>query len=192
MRRVRTRVLPEPAPAMMTSGAASVVTASRCASLRPSSRWSAPPGAPFSACVGGCAGEGAGATVSIAATLTPGCDSGGMVDVPEDRFEALVAEALDGIPEDLGRLIENVAVFVESGDDNPNLLGLYQGVPLTRREGYGIGGGMPDRITIYRHPITRRCGTDEEVVALVRTTVIHEVGHHFGIDDARLRELGYG
>jgi predicted Zn-dependent protease with MMP-like domain len=115
-----------------------------------------------------------------------------MVEVPVDRFEALVSEALDGIPEELGRLIDNVAVFVEEGERNPNLLGLYQGVPLTRREGYGLGGGMPDRITIYRLPILVRCATEAEVVEMVRVTVVHEVGHHFGIDDRRLRELGYG
>ncbi len=115
-----------------------------------------------------------------------------MIDVPVARFEQLVADALDGIPAELGELIDNVAVFVEEGERNPNLLGLYQGVPLTRREYYGIGGGMPDRITIYRRPIVMRCATEDEVVAMVRVTVVHEVGHHFGIDDARLRELGYG
>lgn len=117
---------------------------------------------------------------------------GAMLEVPEARFEALVAAALDGIPEDLGRLIDNVAVFVKDGDGNPNLLGLYEGVPLTRREGYGLGGGMPDRITIFRLPILARCATEDDVVAMVRTTVVHEVGHHFGLDDHRLRELGYG
>ncbi|HEY2815408.1 MAG TPA: metallopeptidase family protein [Acidimicrobiales bacterium] len=111
--------------------------------------------------------------------------------MPVERFEELVAEALDGIPERLGHLIDNVAVFVQDGE-NPNLLGLYEGVPLTRRESYGIGGGMPDRITIYRLAILHRCTTEREVVDMVRFTVVHEVGHHFGIDDARLRELGWG
>jgi predicted Zn-dependent protease with MMP-like domain len=115
-----------------------------------------------------------------------------VIDVPVERFEDLVAEALDGIPEELGRLIENVAVFVDEGDANPNLLGLYQGIPLTRRENYGLGIGMPDRITIYRKPILVRCATEADVIDMVRITVVHEVGHHFGIDDRRLHELGYG
>jgi predicted Zn-dependent protease with MMP-like domain len=115
-----------------------------------------------------------------------------VIDIPVDRFEELVAEALDGIPEELGRLVENVAVFVSEGDGNPNLLGLYEGIPLTRRANYGVGFGMPDRITIYRKPILMRCATETDVVDMVRITVVHEVGHHFGIDDRRLHELGYG
>ena len=109
-----------------------------------------------------------------------------------ERFEELVADALDRIPGEIGRLIDNVAVFVEDIGLSNNILGLYQGVPLTRRENYGIGGGMPDRITIYRLPITARCATEDEVVEAVRITVVHEVGHHFGLSDKRLRELGYG
>jgi predicted Zn-dependent protease with MMP-like domain len=112
--------------------------------------------------------------------------------ISELRFEELVADALDGIPEELGRLMENVAVFVEDGANRPWLLGLYQGVPLTHREQYGVGGAMPDRITIFREPILARCRTEEQVVEQVRVTVVHEVGHHFGINDARLKELGYG
>jgi len=114
------------------------------------------------------------------------------VEVSVERFEELVATALDGIPPAIGRYIENVAVFVEDIGGSHNILGLYQGVPLTKREYYGIGGGMPDRITIYRRPITDRCATEEEVVDMVRITVVHEVGHHFGLSDTRLRELGYG
>jgi len=115
-----------------------------------------------------------------------------MFEVTFERFEELVAEALDGIPSAIGKLMENVAVFVEDLGFSRNLLGLYQGVPLTRREGYGIGGGMPDRITIYRLPILERCSTEDEVVEAVRITVVHEVGHHFGLSDSRLKELGYG
>jgi len=115
-----------------------------------------------------------------------------VIDVPVDRFEELVGEALDGIPQELGRLVENVAVFVHEGDGNPNLLGLYEGIPLTRRANYGLGMGMPDRITIYRQPILMRCNSEADVIEMVRITVVHEVGHHFGIDDRRLHELGYG
>jgi predicted Zn-dependent protease with MMP-like domain len=113
-------------------------------------------------------------------------------EVDEARFEELVAEALDGIPPEIGRYIENVAVFVRDVGFDRNVLGLYQGVPLTRRENYGLGGGMPDRITIFRLPILERCTNEKEVIEAVRITVVHEVGHHFGLDDRRLRELGYG
>jgi predicted Zn-dependent protease with MMP-like domain len=110
-----------------------------------------------------------------------------------ERFEELVEEALDSIPEDLVRRMENVAVFVQERSRSRNLLGLYQGVPLTARGNhYGQGGGAPDRITIYREPILRRCRTEADVVRQVRITVVHEVAHHFGIDDVRLRQLGYG
>jgi predicted Zn-dependent protease with MMP-like domain len=118
-----------------------------------------------------------------------------VVPVSEERFEELVAIALDGIPEGLGRLMDNVAVFVE--DDSPagNLLGLYHGVPLTNRNNaYGYSSGtlpMPDRITIYRLPICSVSRSEDDVVRQVRVTVIHEVAHHFGIDDARLHELGW-
>ena len=103
-----------------------------------------------------------------------------------------MAAALDGIPPAIGRYIENVAVFAEDIGVSHNILGLYQGVPLTSREHYGLGGGMPDRITIYRRPILERCTSEDEVIESVRITVVHEVGHHFGLSDQRLRELGYG
>jgi predicted Zn-dependent protease with MMP-like domain len=130
--------------------------------------------------------------MSIAATITNTCDSGAVIEVATEKFEELVAAALDGIPPDIGRLIENVAVFVEDVGFNGNILGLYEGIPLTRRGQYGLGGGMPDRITIYRLPILERCATEEDVIEAVRVTVVHEVGHHFGLSDRRLRELGYG
>ena len=113
-----------------------------------------------------------------------------MVTMTVPEFEELVGDALDGIPADLGAAMENVAVVVD--DDSPpgRLLGLYQGVPLTRR-GSNYSAPMPDRITIYMATICRACRTRQEVVDLVRKTVIHEVGHHFGIDDDRLKELGW-
>jgi predicted Zn-dependent protease with MMP-like domain len=114
-----------------------------------------------------------------------------VVNVPVERFEELVAEALDGIPPDLGRLMDNVAVFVREGSPGSGLLGLYQGIPLTKRDRGYEGMVLPDRITIFRLPILARCATEADVVRQVRITVIHEVGHHFGIDDARLRELGW-
>jgi predicted Zn-dependent protease with MMP-like domain len=115
-----------------------------------------------------------------------------VVDVPANRFEELVGEALDEIPDELWNLMDNVAVVVREGSDGSRLLGLYDGVPLTERgRGYGESMVMPDRITIFRRPILAMCRSEEEVVEQVRITVIHEVAHHFGIDDARLHELGW-
>ena len=114
-----------------------------------------------------------------------------MIDVPPERFEELVAQALDSIPEELGRQMDNVAVFVEDRSRQVGLLGQYQGIPLTKREAYGAMA-MPDRILIFRHAICAICSSEEQVVEQVRITVVHEVAHHFGISDQRLRELGYG
>ena len=114
-----------------------------------------------------------------------------MVDVPPERFAELVEEALDGIPPDLGEVMENVVVVVNDTAPPAGLLGLYEGVPLTRRENYG-GMVMPDRITIFRRAICAHCRTEDEVRNQVRVTVVHEVAHHFGIDDRRLSELGWG
>ena len=114
-----------------------------------------------------------------------------MIDVSFERFEELVADALDSIPEELGRLMDNVAVVVRDGSLRSGLLGLYEGIPLTRRSRGYEGMVMPDRITIFRLPILAQCRDEAAVVHQVRVTVIHEVGHHFGIDDHRLRELGW-
>ena len=113
-----------------------------------------------------------------------------MVEVDPERFEEMVGEALDGLPPELGELMSNVAVTVEHGWGPPGLLGLYQGIPLTRRT-TSYAGVLPDRITIYRRAICAIAGSDADVVEQVRRTVVHEVGHHFGIGDARLRELGW-
>ena len=113
-----------------------------------------------------------------------------MVEVDPERFEAMVGEALDGLPAELGEIMSNVAVTVEHDAGPAGLLGLYQGIPLTRRT-TGYAGVLPDRITIYRRAICAICDSDEAVVEQVRRTVVHEVGHHFGITDARLRELGW-
>ena len=113
-----------------------------------------------------------------------------VVEVEPERFEAMVGEALDGLPPDLGRLMRNVAVTVDHDVGPAGLLGLYRGVPLTSRTTHYVGV-LPDRITIYRQAICAVCRTDLDVVQQVRRTVIHEVGHHFGIDDARLHELGW-
>jgi predicted Zn-dependent protease with MMP-like domain len=113
-----------------------------------------------------------------------------VISVEPDRFDEMVGTALDGLPPDLGRLMRNVAVTVEYDGGPPGLLGLYQGVPLTSRT-TNYAGVLPDRITIYRKAICAICRTEPEVADQVRRTVIHEVAHHFGIDDDRLRELGW-
>lgn len=113
-----------------------------------------------------------------------------MIEVDPARFEEMVGEALDGLPEEIGRLMSNVAVTVEHDPGPPGLLGLYEGIPLTSRT-TGYAGVLPDRITIYRLAICAVCETERKVVEEVRRTVVHEVGHHFGIDDARLTELGW-
>ncbi|HEX4831214.1 MAG TPA: metallopeptidase family protein [Trebonia sp.] len=112
-----------------------------------------------------------------------------MIEVDPWWFEEKVADALDGLPPELGRLMSNVAVFVEHEPGPPGLLGLYEGTPLTSRAQYAMA--LPDRITIYRQAICAICGTEQEVADQVRKTVVHEVGHHFGIDDDRLEELGW-
>jgi predicted Zn-dependent protease with MMP-like domain len=113
-----------------------------------------------------------------------------MVEIDPERFEAMVAEALDGLPDELGDVMSNVAVTVQHDPGPAHLLGLYQGVPLTRRTTF-YAGALPDRITIYHQAICAVCDSEAEVVEQVRRTVIHEIGHHFGIGDARLRELGW-
>jgi predicted Zn-dependent protease with MMP-like domain len=105
-------------------------------------------------------------------------------------FEQVVQEALDSLPPELSERISNVEIVV---DEEPPLgqplLGLYQGVPLTRR-GSGYNGALPDKITIYRGPLERLYGWDPDVLrAQIRHVVLHEVAHHFGISDERLIEL---
>lgn len=94
------------------------------------------------------------------------------------------------MPPELGRRIRNVAVLVEDEAPEPGLLGLYEGIPLTERSD-SYAGVLPDRITIYRRPLCRLCRDEAQLVTQVRVTVVHEVAHHFGIDDHRLQELGW-
>lgn len=122
-----------------------------------------------------------------------GRENEGVLEMSREEFEELVGEALDRIPAELTRLMDNVAVFVEDEppDGDRELLGLYEGTPLTER-GEWYAGVLPDRITIFRGPTLRMCRTREEVVEETEITVVHEIAHHFGIDDARLHALGYG
>jgi predicted Zn-dependent protease with MMP-like domain len=115
-----------------------------------------------------------------------------VVEVSRRRFEELVGDALDLIPPEFVAAMENVVILVEDRDPgNPSLLGLYHGVALTERTSH-YGGVLPDRITIYREAILDICRDEQDVVEEVAVTVVHEIAHHFGIDDARLHELGWG
>jgi predicted Zn-dependent protease with MMP-like domain len=114
------------------------------------------------------------------------------MDLDRAGFEALVEQALDEIPDEIASLVQNVVVLVEDDPpaDDPDLLGVYDGVSLTERGADHTG--LPDRITIFRRPLLEMCHDAEELVREVRITVVHEIAHHFGIDDDRLHELGYG
>jgi predicted Zn-dependent protease with MMP-like domain len=108
------------------------------------------------------------------------------------RFEELVSDALDLVPREFAKAMDNVVVLVEEyNDEAPSILGLYHGVALTERTS-SYGGVLPDRISIYRQPILEICETEDDVVEEVAVTVVHEIAHHFGIDDHRLHELGWG
>jgi predicted Zn-dependent protease with MMP-like domain len=115
-----------------------------------------------------------------------------VIEMDAQQFEALVVTALDGVPPELSRLIDNCVVLVEDDppDGEPDLLGLYDGTPLTERD-HTYSLVLPDRITIFRNPTLAMCESDAEVVEEVRITVVHEIAHHFGIDDDRLHDLGY-
>lgn len=110
----------------------------------------------------------------------------------DDEFDRLVSAAIDGVPERLAGLLDNVVIMVEDWPppDEPDLLGYYDGIPLTERDG-GYAGVLPDRIVIFRQPTLRICSTADEVVEEVGITVVHEIAHFFGIDDAQLHDLGY-
>ncbi|WP_347058920.1 metallopeptidase family protein [Blastococcus sp. HT6-30] len=115
-----------------------------------------------------------------------------MRPLPVPVFEGLVADALDEVPAELMALLDNVVVLVEDRNpEEPELLGLYEGYALTER-GWDYGGSLPDRIMIYREAICDICETEDDVVGEVTITVVHEIAHHFGIEEDRLHELGWG
>ena len=113
-------------------------------------------------------------------------------DTSEERFLELAADAIDGLPGWVHEVMDNVEVFVEDAppDDGRTLLGVYHGVPLSRR-GMHYAGALPDTITLFRAPIERLAhGSDERLRRIIAHTVAHELAHHFGISDDRLREIG--
>jgi predicted Zn-dependent protease with MMP-like domain len=115
------------------------------------------------------------------------------IDLDPDAFDAMVGRALDDLPDELARLVDNVVVLVEpeAPADDPDLLGLYDGLALTERPA-NHAGELPDRILLFRGPLLDMADTVEQLEEEVRITVVHEVAHHFGLDDARLHQLGWG
>ncbi len=118
------------------------------------------------------------------------------------KFEWLVAQAIESLPEEFQERLENIDVVVADwptreqlrvlgGRRGETLLGLYEGVPLTRRS-HGYGFVIPDKVTIFQRPIEAMCKNDAQIIAQVQRVVRHEIAHHFGISDDRLRQLGMG
>ncbi|MEE6273458.1 metallopeptidase family protein [Georgenia wangjunii] len=118
-----------------------------------------------------------------------------MVEMSARDFDEAVSDGLDLVPPELTAQMDNVVILVEdeppadAGD--PDLLGLYEGTPLTERDSWWAAGSLPDRITIFRGPTLRMCEDAQDVAEEVAITVVHEIAHHFGIDDDRLHELGW-
>lgn len=119
--------------------------------------------------------------------------------ISEDMFNKLVDEAIDELPEEWRKMLDNVAIFVEDfptpeqakifrlREENIMLLGLYEGIPQTRRARYGVGGQLPDKITLFRIPIVSVTHTKEDLVAQIKDTLRHEIGHHFGMSEEEIR-----
>ena len=116
-----------------------------------------------------------------------------MLKLTTQEFDEAVGDALDDVPAELLNLMSNVVFLVEDEppSDDPEILGVYDGTPLTERHDGWAAGALPDRITIFRGPTLRMCTTRQEVLDEVAVTVVHEIAHHFGIDDERLHELGW-
>ncbi len=113
-----------------------------------------------------------------------------MQPISLDEFEELVADAIDGLPEEIHEMLDNVVVMID--DEHPeDLLGLYEGIPRTERDDYG-GFELPDRVTVYRLALCDHVHDLAELKHEVMVTVVHELAHHLGIDDDRLHELGWG
>jgi len=117
-----------------------------------------------------------------------------MHPVTHDEFDAIVQDALDDVPAELMAMLDNVVFFVEDepSADDPDLLGIYEGTPLTERGEWWGQGSLPDRITLFRGPLTRMCADAEELREEIAVTVVHEIAHHFGIEEETLHDLGWG
>lgn len=114
------------------------------------------------------------------------------IEMDADEFELHVNDALDTVPQELFNLLDNCVIVIadDAPAEDPGLLGLYEGIPLTER-GMDYTGVLPDTITIFRNPTLAICDTIDDVIDEVHITVVHEIAHFFGIDDDRLHELGY-
>ena len=111
--------------------------------------------------------------------------------VDDAVFEELVGRGLDKVPDEIWDMMDNVVVLIEdANEDEPDILGLYEGIPLVERDFYS--GALPDRITIYRRALCDMCADAEELVEEVAITVVHEIAHHFGISDDALHAWGWG
>lgn len=113
-----------------------------------------------------------------------------VLELDHDAFEALVTDVLDELPDEMVEGLDNVVFLVEDEHPEEDLLGIYEGVAITERGQYGFGE-LPDRIMVYRLPHLDSTETLEELRAEVRTTIVHEIAHFYGIDDEQLHELGW-
>lgn len=115
------------------------------------------------------------------------------IELTEEEFAAEAERALAGIPQALRDHLRNVAIFIEAEPEEgeEDLLGVYDGIPLTERDD-SWAGALPDRIILFQGPLQRMCASREELREEIAITVVHEVAHYFGIDDDRLHELGWG
>ncbi len=114
------------------------------------------------------------------------------MEISEEAFFALVEQALDELPEELVADLDNLVFHVEDEpEDGSETLGIYQGVALTERDSQWFGV-LPDRVVLYRGPLTRMCHDEEDLFEEIVITLIHELGHYHGIDEDRLHELGWG
>ena len=115
-----------------------------------------------------------------------------MVRMADDEFERMVGEIFDALPDDMVGPLDNVAILIEDQPPGarPRRFGLYSGRPLTRRSVYGFGE-LPDRITLFRNNLEASAASEDDLRARVRLTLVHEIGHYFGLSDERLRELGW-
>ncbi len=117
-----------------------------------------------------------------------------MQPLSDDDFDGIVEEALDEVPGELMAMLDNVVFLVEEEPpaDDPELLGIYEGTPLTERGEWWGQGSLPDRITLFRGPLSRMCEDEVELREEIAVTVVHEIAHHFGIEEETLHELGWG
>ncbi|MBM7831661.1 putative Zn-dependent protease with MMP-like domain [Agromyces cerinus] len=115
-----------------------------------------------------------------------------MVEISDEDFERMVGDVFDALPEEMVRGVENVAILIENQPlgQRPRLFGLYSGRPLKTRGVYGFGE-LPDRITLFQNNMQAHSADLESLRARVRITLVHEIGHYFGLDDAKLQELGW-